>query len=69
MFQRNRKCTAGNKLTFWIKFAFVKLFYTYAMRELSKPSCLVITKELFAQQNKVSGLSTIPTSFLCKATP
>ena len=70
MFQRNRKCTAGNKLTFRIKFAFVKLFYTYAMRDnMSKPSCLVITKVLCAKQNKVSGLSTILTSFLCKATP
>ena len=69
MFQRNRKCTAGNKLTFRIKFEFVKLFYTYAMRELSKPSCLAITKMLCAKENKVSGLSTILTCFLCKATP
>ena len=39
MFQRNRNSTAVNKLTFRIKFAFVKLFYTYAMRDnLSKPS-------------------------------
>ena len=37
------------------------------MRELSKPSCLVITKVLFAQQNKVYGLSKIPTSFLAIA--
>jgi len=41
------------------------LFYD----ELNKPSCLVITKLLCAKQNKVSGLSTILTSFLCKATP
>jgi len=47
----------------------LKLFYTYAMRELSKPSCLVITKVPCAKQNKVSGVSTILTSFLCKATP
>ena len=69
MFQRNRKCTGGNKLSFPIKFAFLKLFYTYAMRELSKPSCLVSTKVLCAKQNKVSGLSSILTSFLCEATP
>ena len=70
MFQRNRKCTAGNKLIFRIKFAFVELFYTFAMRDnLSKTSCLVIRKVLCAKQNKVSGLSTILTSFLCKATP
>ena len=69
MFPTNRKCTAGNKLTFRIKFAFIKLFYTYAMRDLSKPSCLVITKVPCAKQNKVSGVSTILTSFLCKATP
>ena len=63
--KENEKCTAGNKLSFRIKFAFVKLYYTYAMRDnLSKPSCLVIC----AKQNKVSGLSTILTSFLCKAT-
>ena len=64
MFQRNRKCTAGSKLTFRIKFAFVKLFHTYVVRDnLSKPSCLVITQVLCAKQNKVSGLSTILTSF------
>ena len=71
MFQikETEKCTAGSKLIFRIKFAFVKLFYTYAMKDnLSKPSCLAITKVLCAKQNKVSGLSTILTSFLCKAT-
>ena len=56
-------------MTFRIKFAFVKLFYMYAIRELSKPSCLVITKMLCAKENKVSGLSTILTSFLFKAKP
>ena len=56
MFQRNRKCTAGNKLTFWIKFAFVKLIYTYAMRDnLSKPSCLVITKVLLWETKQSFG--------------
>ena len=52
MFQRNRNSTAVNKLTFRIKFAFVKLFYTYAMRDnLSKPSnyksALCETKQSF----------------------
>ena len=67
--KETEKCTAGSKLTFRIKFAFVELFYTYAMRDnLSKRSCLAITKVLCVNQNKVSGLSTILTSFLCKAT-
>ena len=60
---------SGKQIDFRIKFAFVKLFYTYPMRKLNKPSCLVITKLLRAKQNNVSGLSTILTSFLCKATP
>ena len=64
MFQikETEKCTAGSKLIFRIKFAFVKLFYTYAMRDnLSKPSCLAVTKVLCAKQNKLSFWSIYDT--------